>query len=240
MEKYDYRENVLEDVREYISNNYDREELKALADDLDELEEKLDDEMWTADSVTGNGSGSYTFNAWQAEENLCHNLDLVQEVGREFGELDLTSPESCDVSIRCYYLRECINEVLNEDYSDLYDEEEEYEEEEDEGGELEALVNKLSEIKGQFFVVKKKELNSEIDFDNLEYFENLCNAISEALNYETSGWVVIDDTKKILWDETLISSSTIERWFMAYEEEVNMYRDGLCGIGDYLSRRIVH
>lgn len=144
MEKYDYRENVLEDVREYISNNYSREELKELADDLDELEEKLDDIMWTADSVTGNGSGSYTFNAWQAEENLCHNLDLIQEVGREFGELDLTSPESCDVSIRCYYLRGCIREVLNEDYSDLYDEEEE----EDEEDELEALVNKLSEVKG--------------------------------------------------------------------------------------------
>lgn len=224
MEKYDYRESVLEDVREYITNHYSREELKELADDLDELEDKLDDEMWTADSVTGNGSGSYTFNAWQAEENLCHNLDLIQEVGREFGELDLTNPEICDVSIRCYLLRECINEALNKDYSDLYDEEEEKDEED----ELEALVNKLSEIKGKFFVVKKKELNSEVDFDNLEYFENLCNAISVALNYETSGWVVIDDTRKIYWDETLISSSTVERWLMASEEELNMYKDGFC------------
>ena len=93
---------------------------------------------------------------------------------------------------------------------------------------MEALVNKLSEVKGQFFVVKKKELNSEVDFDNLEYFENLCNAISVALNYESSGWVVIDDKKKIYWDETLISSSTIERWFMAAEEELNMYKDGFC------------
>ena len=121
MEKYDYREHVLEDVRDYISNHYTREELKSLADDLEDLGEKLHDEMWTADSVTGNRSGSYTFNAWQAEENLCHNLDLLQEVGREFGELDITDPEGCDVSIRCYYLGECINEVLNEDYSDLYD-----------------------------------------------------------------------------------------------------------------------
>ena len=230
MEKYNYRERVLEDVREYISNHYTREELKELADDLDELENKLDDEMWTADSVTGNGSGSYTFSTWQAEENLCHNLDLIQEVGREFGELDLTSPESCDVSIRCYYLRECINEVLNEDYSDLYDEEEE----EDDENELEALVNKLSEVKGQFFIVKKKELNSEIDFDNLYDFDNLGGAISMALNYETSGWVVIDDKKKILWDETLISSSTIERWFMAAEEELNMWKDGICNLGAYL------
>ena len=121
MERYDYRESVLKDVRDYISKHYSREELKELADDLDELEEKLDDIMWTADSVTGNGSGSYTFNAWQAEENLCHNLDLIQEVDKEFGGVDITDPEGCDVSIRCYLLDECIDEVLNEDYSDLYD-----------------------------------------------------------------------------------------------------------------------
>ena len=121
MEKYNYRDHVLEDVRAYISNNYTREELKELADDFDELGEKLHNEMWMADSVTGNRSGSYTCNTCQAEENLCHNLDLIQEVASEFGELDLTNPEGCDVSIRCYYLDECINDVLNEDYSDLYD-----------------------------------------------------------------------------------------------------------------------
>ena len=121
MERYASREHILDAARAYISNNYTREEWKELADDLDELENKLDDEMWTGDSVTGNGSGSYTFSTWQAEEYLCHNLDLIQEIGREFGELDLTNPEICDVSIRCYFLGECINEVLNEDYSDLYD-----------------------------------------------------------------------------------------------------------------------
>lgn len=219
MEKYNYRESVLEDVREYISDNYTREELKELADDLDELENKLDDIMWTADSVTGNGSGSYTFNSWQAEENLCHNMDLVQEVSREFGELDLTNPESCDVSIRCYYLRECINEVLNEDYADLYDED----------AELEEIMDKLSKIKGEFFIVKKKGLNSEIDFDNSEYFESLCNAIIEVLNYNELGdWVIIDDTRKIYWDETLISHPIAEGWFTRAENEVNMYEDGLC------------
>ena len=122
MEKYDYKEHVSEDVRDYISNHYTREELKSMADNLEDLGKKLHDEMWTADSVTGNGSGSYTFNAWQAEEFLCHNLDLLQEVGFMFCEdLDLNSPEICDVSIRCYLLDDCINEVLNTDYSDLYD-----------------------------------------------------------------------------------------------------------------------
>ena len=121
MEKYDYKEHVLEDVKKYISEHYTREALKELADNLEELGEKLHDKMWTADSVTGNGSGSHTFNAWQAEENLCHNLELIQEVGGVFGELDITDPEGCDVSIRCYLLEKCINEVLNKDYSDLYD-----------------------------------------------------------------------------------------------------------------------
>ena len=121
MERYDYREHVSDDVRDYISKHYTREQLKELADDFDELCEKLQHEMWTNDSVTGNGSGSYTFNAWQAEENLCHNLDLIQEVDSVFGGLDLSSPEGCDVSIRCYLLSDCINEVLNTDYSDLYD-----------------------------------------------------------------------------------------------------------------------
>ena len=55
-----------------------------------------------------------------------------------------------------------------------------------------------------------------------------------ALNYESSGWVVIDDKKKIYWDETLISSSTVERWLMASEEELNMWKDGICEIGAYL------
>ena len=121
MEKYNYRESVLKDVRDYISQHYTREELKSMADNLEDLGEKLHDELWTADSVTGNRSGSYTFDSWQAEENLCHNLDLIIEVGREFGGLDITDPEGCDVSIRCYYLGECISEVLNKDYSDLYD-----------------------------------------------------------------------------------------------------------------------
>lgn len=29
--------------------------------------------------VTGNGSGSYTCDAYEAEENLCHNLDLLKD-----------------------------------------------------------------------------------------------------------------------------------------------------------------
>jgi hypothetical protein len=80
----------------------------------------LNDRLFIEDSVTGNASGSYTFNAWQAEENLCHNLDLLGEAFSEFCVEDsalkeaMESAEGCDVTIRCYLLGQAISEVLDE------------------------------------------------------------------------------------------------------------------------------
>lgn len=110
---YDYREAIRNDIREYINDEI------TLTDyaDRDELEEYLQDELWTVDSVTGNASGSYTFSTWKAEEYLCHNLDLLREALDEFGGdalKMLESPESADVTIRCYLLAECIVAVLDE------------------------------------------------------------------------------------------------------------------------------
>ena len=72
--------------------------------------------MFIDDSITGNASGSYTFSTWKAEENLCHNLDLLKEALQEFGsDLNyLESPEACDVTIRCYLLGQVLQEVLDE------------------------------------------------------------------------------------------------------------------------------
>lgn len=124
MERYDYLEAVKDDVREYIAYAIDLAEWRGK---LDDLAERLNDELWISDSVTGNGSGSYTFNTWRAEEYLCHNLDLLAEAYRELGgdaaEL-LESPESADVTIRCYLLPRAVCEVIDE----LEDEEDEEEE----------------------------------------------------------------------------------------------------------------
>lgn len=73
MNGYDYREAVKSDILEYIKYEIDFEDFE----DLDELSEQLNEDLWTVDSVTGNASGSYTFNTYQAEENICHNLDLL-------------------------------------------------------------------------------------------------------------------------------------------------------------------
>lgn len=109
MEKYDYLKAVKEDVREYIKNEIDS------SADKDELSEYLNDKLFTEDSVTGNASGSYTFSTWQAEENLCHNWDLLNDAIREFGFTDNIldkGAEWCDVAIRCYLLPQAIEEVL--------------------------------------------------------------------------------------------------------------------------------
>lgn len=113
METYDYLENVKEDVRNYIEEN----KIVVTSSNREEVEQELNDTLFVDDSVTGNASGSYTFSAWQAEENLCHNFELLTEALTEFG-YDLSylekGAESCDVIIRCYLLGQAISEVLDE------------------------------------------------------------------------------------------------------------------------------
>lgn len=120
MEKYNYRQAMRDDVMEYIKDNYTSEELKehlSTKQGEQDFLEQLDNEMWVCDSVTGNGSGSYTFSTYQAEENLCHNLDLLKEALEGF-EGDYAKAleegaEYCDVTIRCYLLHTTIWECLD-------------------------------------------------------------------------------------------------------------------------------
>lgn len=113
--KYDYIKEMLEDVKNYIEENKDNESYNF--NNREELEELLHDDLWIDDSVTGNGSGSYTFNRYQAEENISHNMNLLKEACQEFGydpfEL-LENPEKADVIIRCYLLGQVISMVLDE------------------------------------------------------------------------------------------------------------------------------
>ena len=104
--EYNYFEIMEEDIKEYLKGTDER--------DFD----KLYDEMWAEDSITGNASGSYTFNTYKAEENICHNQDLLREALEEFGgnygEALEKGAEFCDVTIRCYLLGQVLTEVLEE------------------------------------------------------------------------------------------------------------------------------
>lgn len=113
--KYNYLESIKEDVKNYIEENKENESYDF--DNIEGLKEILYEDLWIDDSVTGNGSGSYTFSTYQAEENIAHNMDLLKEACEEFGanafEM-LENPEKADVTIRCYLLGQAINEVVEE------------------------------------------------------------------------------------------------------------------------------
>ena len=113
MKEYNYLEAVKEDVLNYIEENISFEDFE----DRGELEEHLNDVLWTEDSVTGNASGSYYYNTWKAADALNHNWYLLEEALEEFGD-DVNPIEKgeewCDVTIRCYLLPTAIAEVLDE------------------------------------------------------------------------------------------------------------------------------
>lgn len=111
---YNYLEAMTEDIKDYINSEITLSDYS----DREELEQHLNDTLWMEDSVTGNASGSYTFNAYQAEEYICHNLDLLEQACEEFGNdmgIEIKNgAEGCDVTIRCYLLGQAITEALDE------------------------------------------------------------------------------------------------------------------------------
>ena len=115
---YNYLEELKSDVRNYIkevaSDYMDCE-------DMDELRDELYDNLWDEDSVTGNGSGSYTFNREKAKEYVSDNLDLMVEAYKDLDsieslvdDLEALDFETIDVTIRCYMLSQALDEVLED------------------------------------------------------------------------------------------------------------------------------
>lgn len=124
---YDYREAMADDIKQYIDENvtiddngytYNGE----VYEDGQELYDALTDDLWVDDSVTGNGSGSYTMNREEAKGYVVDNMELVADVMNEFSiESDYVGKrfleqdwEYFDVSIRCYLLGEILGEILSE------------------------------------------------------------------------------------------------------------------------------
>ena len=134
---YNYLDSMKEDVLEAIRENYTLSDYE----NRDQLEERLNDDLWMDDSVTGNASGSYTFNSYRAQEYVTDNMDLVREMAAEFccDGMELAEHfmnedwEWFDVSIRCYLLGQAIAEALDDLEEDQeFSQEEEEEEEEEE------------------------------------------------------------------------------------------------------------
>ena len=115
---YNYYEAMMEDVRNYLNNEIELNDYET----IEELEEALNDDLWIDDSVTGNGSGSYTFSSYTAKEYVTENEDLCREALEEFcvdadtiAEKFLDADwEYFDVTIRCYLLGQIVGVVLEE------------------------------------------------------------------------------------------------------------------------------
>lgn len=116
---YNYRNVMRFDILDAIENVlYDVDSI-AEASDRDELCEALNDILWDADTVTGNGSGSYTFDRDEARKCVSDNLDIMVEMAREFDCKDAllehlmdSDFEWIDVSIRCYLLNDMIWDTI--------------------------------------------------------------------------------------------------------------------------------
>ena len=113
---YNYYEAVKKDVLDYI-----REEVDMNGMDLDELKERLWEDLLNADSVTGNSSGSYTCNRIEAQKYVEENKDLVREMCSEFGSWERVAEwwlmdeyELIDVGLRMYVLCNAIEKAIAE------------------------------------------------------------------------------------------------------------------------------
>lgn len=113
MEIYDYLSNEVKDVIDYLKEN----KVSFTSIDHDAIANKLNTRLFNEDSVTGNGSGSYTFNTVKAERNLVGNWELLRaaitELDPSFNVLN-RGAEACDVMVRLYLLPTAISEALKQ------------------------------------------------------------------------------------------------------------------------------
>ena len=115
-----YLSETADNVVRWIEENYSKDEIKENLDRGYEWEEELYDKLWTEDSVTGNGSGSYTFSRTKAEEYVFSDVETVVDALKEFEIESETLAEHFfdqdwewfDVTARCYILPQAISAAI--------------------------------------------------------------------------------------------------------------------------------
>lgn len=141
---YDYEEEVRDDIKVYILESYDRNDL-ADFDDEDDFKDCLIDILVDEDAITGNASGSYYCDCYKAQEALNGNMDLLrdaceeldlsnEEVGKRFLDGDF---EYFDCIVRCYIVtctsvvEDVVDELLEENNDFIIEWNEAHEDEEE-------------------------------------------------------------------------------------------------------------
>ena len=118
---YSYKETVTDDVRNWMQDNRNYWEGLSRHD----VFEVVYDACWTADEVTGNASGSYTFNRVDARNNFFEDEDSEEYISQMIEDgftheetvgraIACSQWELLDVTIRCWLLCDAVNAVLDE------------------------------------------------------------------------------------------------------------------------------
>lgn len=121
-EKYDYYKVIAKDIFFYIKDNglFPKQN-----ESMSQYIDRLSDELWDEDSITGNGGLFY-----DTEDNcldyVAHNLDLYFQAATDWDSFPKAHDEwiyvnpgqYMDCTIRCYLLEQCIAQVVNENWKD--------------------------------------------------------------------------------------------------------------------------
>ena len=117
-----YMEQLLNDIADYVIENFDEREILSYPT-LDDFAEELKNLLWDCDSVTGNASGSYFFSTAKAKEMVLNNIKDVVWAMMDFDCLEMLGKriandewERLDVTARCYYLSQAIEEYLENEW----------------------------------------------------------------------------------------------------------------------------
>jgi hypothetical protein len=120
MKKYNYKEAICNDLKDWIEENKDIVLAQWTEGDKYDFVDWLNDEVWGEDAVTGNGPYSYASEE-QCQEYIATNLDLYFMAANEFCDFPNSGTpwiyrnpaQHMDTTIRCYLLVECIWEVVD-------------------------------------------------------------------------------------------------------------------------------
>lgn len=117
---YNYLEAITNDAKQAIFENMNDWNFA----DREGLEEVANDSLWVDDSVTGNGSGSYSFNSEMAKEYVLESDDGLGTLRDAVKDYDCEHEaftafleenwEYLDVTIRCYLLSQAISAAIDE------------------------------------------------------------------------------------------------------------------------------
>lgn len=115
---YSYLKKETKDVIDYIQKELTfTDRLELIGKDKQDAANDLYEILINEDSVTGNASGTYTFNVLRAERNLVGNWTVLQaaiaELAPDFNAIE-KGAEACDVLVRIYLLPTAIDNAITQ------------------------------------------------------------------------------------------------------------------------------